>query len=140
MIRLLWVFDKNACSEACAIPILVRPINREIYYKEIGTAMPSPSLAKLAARSRAVTLPPATPSIDTLTAFADDDGLIRFIADASHKCSNWYVESIGNFREVRKTDISSPDLYRGVVRPVHVNAVRKLLLWVTRLWSEFFAA
>lgn len=50
--------------------------------------MPSPSLAKLAARLRAVTLPPATPSIDTLTAFADDDGLIRFIADASHKCSN----------------------------------------------------
>lgn len=51
--------------------------------------MPSPSLAKLAARSRAVTLPPATPSIDTLTAFADDDdGLIRFIADTSHKCSN----------------------------------------------------
>ena len=81
-------FDKNACSEACAIPILVRPINREIYYKEIGTAMPSPSLAKLAARSRAVTLPPASPSIDTLTAFADDDGLIRFIADTSHKCSN----------------------------------------------------
>lgn len=49
--------------------------------------MPSPSLAKLAARSRAVTLPPATPSIDTLTAFADD-GLIRFIGNASHKCSN----------------------------------------------------
>lgn len=89
--------------------------------------MPSPSLAKLAARPRTVSLPPATPSIDTLTAFADD-GLILFISDTSHKCSNWYVESIGNFREVRKTDISSPDLYRGVVRPVHVNAVRKLLL------------
>lgn len=47
-----------------------------------------PSLAKLAARSRAVTLPPATPSIDTLASFADDDGLIRFIRDTSHKCSN----------------------------------------------------
>lgn len=47
-----------------------------------------PSLAKLAARSRVVTLPPATPSIDTLTSFADDDGLIRFIRDTSHKCSN----------------------------------------------------
>ena len=32
--------------------------------------MPSPSLAKLAARPRTVSLPPATPSIDTLTAFA----------------------------------------------------------------------
>lgn len=61
----------KACSEACAIPILVIPINREIDYKEIGTAMPSPSLAELAARSRAVTLPPATPSIDSLTSFAD---------------------------------------------------------------------
>lgn len=81
-------FDKNACSEACAIPILVKPINREIYYKDIGTAMQSSSLAKLAARPRTVSLPPAKPSIDTLTAFADDDGLIRFIADASHKCSN----------------------------------------------------
>lgn len=49
--------------------------------------MPSPSLAELAARSRAVTLPPATPSIDTLTAFADD-GLILFISDTSYKCSN----------------------------------------------------
>lgn len=49
--------------------------------------MPFPSLAALAARSRAVTLPPATPSIDTLTAFADD-GLIRCIGDTSHKCSN----------------------------------------------------
>lgn len=33
--------------------------------------MPPPSLAELAARSRAVTLPPAVPSIDSLTAFAD---------------------------------------------------------------------
>lgn len=32
--------------------------------------MPSPSLAELAARSRAVTLLPAVPSIDSLTAFA----------------------------------------------------------------------
>ena len=45
--------------------------------------MPSPSLAALAARSRAVTLPPATPSIDTLTAFAD--GLISLIGNTSHK-------------------------------------------------------
>ena len=140
MIRLLWVFDKNACSEACAIPILVRPINREIYYKEIGTAMPSPSLAKLAARSRAVTLPPATPSIDTLTAFADDDGLIRFIADASHKCSNWYVESIGNFREVRKTDISSSDFNARVVGTIHLNQIGELLLAVPESSAELFAS
>ena len=33
--------------------------------------MLSPSLAELAARSRAVSLPPATPSIDSLTSFAD---------------------------------------------------------------------
>lgn len=140
MIRLLWVFDKNACSEACAVPILVRPINREIYYKEIGTAMPSPSLAKLAARSRAVTLPPTTPSIDMLTAFADDDGLIRFIADTSHKCSNWYVESIGNFREVRKTDISSPDFYRGIVRTIHFNQIGELLLTAPESSAELFAS
>ena len=56
-------FDKTACSEACAIPILVKPINREIYYKDIGTAMQSSSLAKLAARPRTVSLPPAKPSI-----------------------------------------------------------------------------
>lgn len=90
--------------------------------------MPPPSLARLAARPRAVTLPPATPSIDTLTAFADDDGLIRFLSHTSHECSDCHVESVSNFTEVRKTDISSPDFYRGIVRPVHVNAVRKLLL------------
>ena len=33
--------------------------------------MPSSSLAKLAARPRTVSLPPAKPSIDSLTAFAD---------------------------------------------------------------------
>lgn len=41
----------------------MKPINREIDYKEIGTAMPSPSLAELAARPRTVSLPPAKPSI-----------------------------------------------------------------------------
>lgn len=100
--------------------------------------MLSPSLAELAARSLAVTLPPATPSIDTLTTFADD-GLIRFIGDTSHKCGDRHVESIGNFRKVRKTDVSSSDLYRSVVRPVHVDVICKLLLRITRLCPEFFA-
>lgn len=166
MIRLLWVFDKNACSEACAIPILVKPINREIYYKNIGTAMPSSSLAKLAARPRTVSLPPAKPSIknrdsdavplrsrsccavtcrDLAAGCAVDwfahcvrwliDGLIRFLSHTSHECSDCHVESVSNFTEVRKTDISSSDLYRGVVRPVHADAIRKLYLRVTRLWS-----
>lgn len=97
--------------------------------------MPSSSLAKLAARPCTVSLPPAVPSIDSLTAFADwlIDGLIRFLSHTSHECSDCHVESVSNFTEVRKTDISSSDLYRGVVRPVHADAIRKLYLRVTRL-------
>ena len=81
--------------------------------------MPSPSLAKLAARPRAVTLPPATPSIDTLTAFADDDGLIRFITDANHKCSNCNARVVGT---------------------IHFNQIGELLLTAPESSAELFAS
>lgn len=69
--------------------------------------MPSPSLAKLAARPRTVSLPPATPSIDTLTAFADD-GLILFISDTSHKCSNCMLNPLAILERLERLTFLRP--------------------------------